>query len=241
VRLHTLHHVPFEGLGSIEGWARERGRPVTATRFWVGEKLPPLDAFEWLIVMGGPMSVHDGAAFPWLHDEKRFLRAALEAGKRVLGICLGAQLLAEALGARVVRARAKEVGWFPVTLTPEGRGFPPLAGVPERWEVFHWHGETFDLPPGAVRLAGNDVCENQAFAHGSSAVAFQFHPEATRASVEALIRHSAADIEDGPAVQPPPVMLGDDPRFAKAREWMRGILDALAAAGESAGWRAAGA
>ncbi len=121
MRIHSLQHVPFEGLGSIEAWARDRGHSLTVTRFWAGDALPPPGALDWLIVMGGPMSVHDEAERSWLKAEKRFLRAALDAGKRVLGICLGAQLLAEAMGARIARARAKEIGWFPVTLTPEAR------------------------------------------------------------------------------------------------------------------------
>jgi GMP synthase-like glutamine amidotransferase len=240
VKIHALLHAPFEGLGSIEGWAAERGIPIGRTRLWLGEPFPAPGAVDWLVVMGGPMSVHDEAAHPWLKAEKRFLRDALDAGARAVGICLGAQLLAQSLGARVFRARAKEIGWFPVALTPEGRRLPPLAAVPERWEVFHWHGETFDLPPGAVRLAGSDVCENQAFLHGRSVLAFQFHPEVARASAEALIQHLGHEIEDIPTVQPPSVMLGDEPRFVKAREWMRGILNALTAAWESADGRPAG-
>lgn len=231
MRIHSFRHVPFEGLGSIEGWAQDRGHSVHVTRFWAGDPLPSPGAFDWLIVMGGPMSVHDEAAHPWLADEKRFLRAALDAGTRVLGICLGAQLLAEALGARVRPARAREIGWFPVTLTPEARRLGALAGLPERWEVFHWHGETFDLPAGATRLAGSEACENQAFVHGSGVCAFQFHPEATRLTVEELIRHSGDEIVDGPYMEAPAAMLGDEPRFVKARERMRGILDALALAG----------
>jgi GMP synthase (glutamine-hydrolysing) len=232
-----LQHVPFEGLGSIEGWAEDRGHTVHVTRLWAGDPLPSPGAFDWLIVMGGPMSVHDEGAHPWLAREKRFLRASLDAGTRVLGICLGAQLLAEALGARVRPARAREIGWFPVTLTPEARGLGALAGLPERWEVFHWHGEAFDLPRGGARLASSDACENQAFAYGSYALAFQFHPEATRRSVEELIRHSGHEITDGPYMEPPAAMLGDEPRFVKARERMRGILDALAPAGAPAAER----
>jgi len=226
VRLHCLQHVPFEGLGSIEEWARERGHRVTATRFWAGDALPPIGAIDGLIVMGGPMSVHDGASYPWLREERRFLGAALDAGRRLLGICLGAQLLADALGAPVARARAAEIGWFPVTLARGARDAPFLAAVPSPWQVFHWHGETFGLPRGAIRLAGNEVCDNQAFAYGPAVLAFQFHPEATRRSVEDLIRHSGHEIVDGPYIQAPSVMLGDEPRFAEARERMRGILDA---------------
>ena len=230
MRIHVLQHVPFEGPGSIEPWALERGHAIVGTRLWQGDPLPPHDAYDWLVVMGGPMSVHDEPALPWLAAEKRFLREAVRGGKRVLGICLGAQLLAEVLGARVTPARAKEIGWLPVTLAPGAADLPAFAGLPARWEVFHWHGETFDLPSGAVRLAGSDACPNQAFAHGTNVLAFQFHPEATRRSVEELVRHSGHEIVQGPYIQPASVMLGDEPRFAKAREGMRGILDSLAAA-----------
>lgn len=237
MRLHVLQHVPFEGPGSIGDWARDRGHEVTVTRLWEGDPLPGAGAFDRMVVMGGPMSVHDEAALPWLAEEKRHLRGALERGARVLGICLGAQLVAEALGARVHPARAKEIGWFPVALTPAAAGVPALAGLPARWEVFHWHGETFDLPPGAVRLAGSEACPNQAFAHGANVLALQFHPEATRRSVEALVEHAGHEIVDGPYIQSAPEMLGDEPRFAKARELMRGILDALAAADAAAAAR----
>lgn len=237
MRIRCLTHAPFEGPGSIEAWARDRGHELALTRVWAGDALPPVGADDWLFVLGGPMSVHDEAVHPWMAAEKRFLRARLDAGKRVVGVCLGAQLLAEALGARVVRARASEIGWFPVTLTREGREYPPLAGVPERWEVLHWHGETFDLPRGAVRLAGSEACANQAFAVGSSVLAFQFHPEATRTWLTGLIQNAAADLVDGPYVEAPAVMLGDEPRFASARERMRGVLDALATADQPAGAR----
>jgi GMP synthase (glutamine-hydrolysing) len=229
MRLHVLQHVSFERPGSIGDWARDRGHDVTVTRLWEGDPLPTAGGFDRLVVMGGPMSVHDEPRLPWLAEEKRFLRGALERGARVLGICLGAQLLAEALGGRVVPARAKEIGWFPVALTPAAAAVPAFAGLPERWEVFHWHGETFDLPPGAVRLAGTEACPNQAFAHGRNVLALQFHPEATRHTVEALVEHAGHEIVDGPHIQSAPEMLGDEPRFAKARERMRVIMDALAA------------
>lgn len=230
MRLHVLQHVSHEGPGSIEDWARDRGHAITVTRLWRRDPLPAAGSFDWLVVMGGPMSVHDVRAHPWLSAEKAFLRAAAGAGGRILGICLGAQLLAEVLGGRVHAARDREIGWFPVTLAPEAAGVPALAGLPTRWEVFHWHGETFDLPPNAVRLAGSEACPNQAFAHGGNVLAFQFHPEATYATVRSLVALSGHEIVDGPYIQSGPVMLGDEPRFVKARERMRGILDVLAAA-----------
>lgn len=230
MRLHTVQHVPHEGLGSIEDWASDRGHPITVTRVWAADEMPAPDSFDWLVVLGGPMSVHDSGRLPWLAAEKRFVRSAVDAGKRVIGICLGAQILAEALGGRVVPAGNREIGWFPVTMSAPSRHSRVFGVLPAAWEVFHWHGETFELPPGAIRLAGSEACENQAFLHGANVLAFQFHPEVTRALVEGMIHAGAADLVDGAWVQSPAQMLGDEPRFVKSREWLRRILDSLSAA-----------
>ena len=182
---HYFQHVPFEGLGNIEPRLRAEGFEVTATRFFASEALPDRSEIDFLVVMGGPMSVQDERRFPWLVTEKNFIRGVIECGKPVLGVCLGAQLIASALGARVYRNPAKEIGWFPVEGIPSvnGRWFRfPLSMV-----VFHWHGETFDLPPGAVRLLKSDACENQAFQIGSSVIGLQFHLETTPQSAKALI------------------------------------------------------
>lgn len=147
-RAHVLQHVPFEGLGSIEPWLVTAGYSITWTRFFTGGNLPAPDDPDLLIVLGGPMSVNDETAFPWLRDEKRFVRRSIEAGVPLLGICLGAQLIASALDARVYPNRHREIGWFPVYRTPDEPGV-----FPERFDAFHWHGETFDLPSGAALLA----------------------------------------------------------------------------------------
>ena len=185
MRAHYLQHVPFEGLGSIEPWLREAGFEVTHTRFFETAALPDRDGIDLLIVMGGPMSVNDVSEFPWLVPEKQFIRDVIESGKPVLGICLGAQFVASAMGARVYRNKAKEIGWFPIEgVASKGDstfGFPPSM------EVFHWHGETFDLPVGATRLARSVGCENQAFQLGSSVIGLQFHLETTPESARQIV------------------------------------------------------
>ena len=148
MRVHYFQHVPFEGLGSIAGWLESRSARVTSTRFFEDSRLPGVTDIDWLVVLGGPMSANDEETRPWLSVEKRFIAEAVAGEKVVLGICLGAQLIASALGARVYPNPQPEIGWFPIERTRPGG-----LALPARADVFHWHGETFDLPPGALGFA----------------------------------------------------------------------------------------
>ena len=228
MRLHYFQHVPFEGLGSIADWCTSRHIAVTATRFFAGDALPALDAYDFLVVMGGPMSVNDAIQFPWLTQEKAHIAAAVAGGKIILGICLGAQLIAAAAGATVYPNSQKEIGWFPVVRSAAAPESGPLADIlPREVLAFHWHGETFDLPVGAVHLARSAACEQQAFALGARVIGLQFHLETTRTSATALLDHCAADITNGPTIQTPSKMLSDDGRFAAINRVMVSVLDAL--------------
>jgi GMP synthase-like glutamine amidotransferase len=227
LRVHWLQHVPFEGLGSIEDWLAHRRARVSSTRFFDQPRLPGVGDFDLLLVMGGPMSVNDEAAHPWLKDEKRLIATAIDAAKPVLGVCLGAQLIASALGAGVRRNPVAEIGWFPVERTA-GPSAAGLEGLPSRTEAFHWHGETFDLPPGARLAARSEACENQAFTVGDRVVAFQFHLETTPASARALVESCRADLAPGPFVQAQHQILGKPEQFARVNAIMRRVLDALA-------------
>lgn len=226
MRVHYLQHAHFEGLGAITQWLRGKGARVGGSRLFAGERLPDPGEADWVIAMGGPMSVNDEAAHPWLAEEKRYLRGAMEAGKVVLGVCLGAQLMAAALGARVFPAEHREVGWFPV----EGDG----RLLPARFTPLHWHGETFDLPPSAVRLARSEGCGNQAFRVGGRAVGIQFHLEVTREGAAGLCAACPRDLEPGRYVQTEDEMLGAAGRFREAGGVLARLLDSLAAAGGSA-------
>ena len=199
MRVHVLQHVPFEGLGSIESWLANRAAQITSTRFFESTQLPDLAAVDFVIALGGPMSVNDEAQLPWLRDEKVFIASAIAQDKAVLGICLGAQLIAAALGARVGPNPAKEIGWFPVVAEPAK---PGTFVFPKSTLAFHWHGETFDLPVGAVHLARSAVCRNQAFQWGARVIGLQFHLETTPASADAIIRHCGAELLPQPFVQP---------------------------------------
>ncbi len=199
MNVHSFEHVPFEGLAGIDPWLKNRGHSVSRTRFWLNDPTPDMDNLDWLIVMGGPMGVHDEKIHPWLRHEKRFIEQAIKREKHVLGICLGAQLIADVLGARVSTGKEPEIGWFPVSLTANAirsRWFHSSPFVP-----FHWHRDSFALPHGAIHLAISKGCENQAFSYGDRVLALQFHPDSTAESIDHLLLNCADDLVPGTYVQ----------------------------------------
>ena len=224
MRIHYLQHVPFEGLGTIEGTLRARGARIHCTKLYAGEKFPPLDEFDALVIMGGPMSVHDEALLPWLAEEKRFVRNAVQAGKRVLGICLGAQILSEVLGGKVLPNAFREVGWFPVTKRSECSSSALADFFPDEILAFHWHGETFSIPDGAQLLASSTGCRNQGFVWNERVVALQFHLEMTMQGARDLIRHCAADLDDALYVQDAQTMLAERANFTAINAAMDTLL-----------------
>ena len=229
MRLHYLQHVPFEGPAGIADWARAGGHAVTGTATYDGADLPSMDDFDWLAVMGGPMSVHDEAEHAWLAGEKRFVKAAVDAGKVVVGVCLGAQLIAEVLGGTVTKAANKEIGWFPVMTTPEAADTQLFQRFPGRYTAFHWHGEAFTIPPGAVRVARSDANPDQGFVWNERVLALQYHLETTDESLRAIVEHCPGDLEGGGDwVQSAKAML-DNAGFAHILNFnLKRILDRLA-------------
>lgn len=223
MRAHYLQHDPCEGLGSIESWLQAAGYTITGTRFFESASLPVPDEIDFLIIMGGPMSVNDEEEFPWLVDEKQFIRHCIERDKPVLGICLGAQLIASALGARVYPNHTKEIGWFPIqavaTTSDAVYRLPPIV------DVFHWHGETFDLPPGAMHLARSDNCENQAFQLGRFVIGLQFHLEVTPELVREMVVQGRSELVPAGAVQSAETILAAPPeKYQAINRLMEDIL-----------------
>ena len=201
MKVAVLQHVPFEGVGHMQGWLDARGAELHYTRFFLPDaRLPEVAGLDLVIAMGGPMSVNDEASLPWLVEEKRFLRAALAADVPVLGICLGAQLIASAMGATVRSNGIAEIGWFP--LQGSAVTGAECFRFPETFDSFHWHGETFELPEGAVHLAASAACRNQGFQLGRRAIGLQFHPEITAEIVADLLRECGDELVPGAYVMP---------------------------------------
>jgi len=230
LRIHYLQHVPFEGPGYIAEWADDKGHTLSATHLFDTGSLPATTDFDWLVIMGGPMGVYDEEAYPWLREEKAFIRSAINAGKTIVGICLGSQLLAEALGALVYRNPQKEIGWFPVSLTADAKEHRLLAGLADSFPVFHWHGDTFDLPRGATHLLSTIACKNQAFSYGNNILGLQFHLEATPETLHEMVDHGQAELKEaGQYIQSGAAMLQQAALIVGTNNILATILDRLAA------------
>lgn len=201
MHVHYLQHVPFEGTGCIEAFLRDRDHKISATRFFLDEKPPAPDAIDGLIILGGPMGINDVDEHPWLAAEKTFIGDVIGAGKWALGICLGAQMIADVLGARVYKAGHKEIGWFDIYRSQEAAQFGFDDILPRSIKTFHWHGDTFDLPAGALLLATSKACKNQGFIFNKRVVGLQFHLEVTPPAIEAMVRNGSAELYNAPYIQ----------------------------------------
>ena len=228
MRLHAFYHVPFEDVGSIKPWAEAKGHTLTTTSLFADETPPPAADYDMLVVMGGPMGVYDEKEHPWLAGEKKAIEAAVAAGKPTLGICLGAQLLSVVLGGTVTKNPAPEIGWFKVEMTPQGLDESVFAGFPQSYYAFHWHGDTFSIPPGAVHAASSAACSNQAFVYNHHVVGLQFHLETQPVNMQKLIKHCAADVaEPGPTVHHPKQMHAGREAFKDIPALMHRLGDSL--------------
>lgn len=227
LNVHHFQHVSFEGLGSIGSHLRERGHRLSATHWYRGDSPPDLENCDWLIVMGGPMGVADHDLYPWLSVEKRLIAEALDAGKTVLGICLGAQLIAEVMGARIGRNPYREIGWFPIERSNEATTTCLGSVLPDRLDVFHWHGDRFEIPAGATPLAASAACDNQGFIVDDRVLGFQCHLETTPESMRLLIENGRDELDGSRFVQAESEMLADDRRFSRINGVMAEVLQRL--------------
>jgi GMP synthase-like glutamine amidotransferase len=228
MKIHSLEHVPFEDLAQIGVWAENQGHMLSRTRFYGHDQLPALENLDWLIVMGGPMNIYEEDLFPWLAQEKAFIGEAISQGKLVLGICLGAQLIADVLGGPVSRNQFKEIGWLPVSLSAAAASSPLFHNFPSEFIAFHWHGDTFAIPPGALGIASSSGCANQAFAFTNKVVGLQFHLESTPASVKKLLDNCGDALVPGPYIQTPAEILASGHFFLEIEKIMNTLLRNMA-------------
>ncbi len=226
MRIHSLEHQPAEGPAKIADWAAERGHALARAALYAAESPPALEDFDLLVIMGGGMNIYQHRDYPWLIAEKEFLRQAIDADKPILGICLGAQLLADVLGGKVYQNPEKEIGWWPVSFTDRAALF---ADFPAQMNVMHWHGDTFDLPPGARLVSESVACPRQAFVWGDRVVGLQFHLEMGAVNVADLANVAAEDLTPGRYVQTAEQLTQTPADLPIAHAALFALLDALAA------------
>jgi GMP synthase (glutamine-hydrolysing) len=227
-RALVLQHVAVEGPGAIGAALRRRGVALRTVRLFAGEPVPAACDADALVVMGGPMGVYEDDRHPHLRDELRLIEATLAAGRPILGTCLGSQLLAAALGARVYPGGFKEIGWHDVELTAAAGDDPLLRGVAPRFTPLHWHGDVFDLPAGAHRLARSARTPTQAYRHGRNAWGLLFHLELDRPQLDTWMAAFADELA-GAGIAPAAITGDADARLAAATAIADTVFDRFAA------------
>ena len=229
LKIRCFMHVPFEGPGIIQNWVREKNHDLEFTRFYAGDPLPDLSDSDLLIIMGGPMNVFDFHIHPWMEEEIDWVRDYITSGRPVLGICLGAQIIAAALGADVYPGEHKEIGWFNLQFLPSLGEFKICKDLPATRKVFHWHGDTFPIPEDAIRIASSSVFPNQAFIFNRKVIALQFHLEMTPETVEGMVENCGDELGDGPYIQTAEEIRSETCCYASNQQVMYQFLDYLSA------------
>lgn len=226
--IQVFQHVAYEGLGCIEKWITDNGHAVSYTHFYQEYELPKVEQTDWLIIMGGPMGVYDEAAYAFLKVEKEFICQAIQNGKTIIGICLGSQLIAEVMGAKVFPNKQKEIGWMNVKLTEVAREHKLLKGFDNEFIVFQWHGDTYDLPNDSTLLFSSEVCKHQAFLFNNRVLGLQFHFEVTPESLQGMIENGMNELVESETVQSAEKMLKQTGYFESNNKKMFQLIDYLA-------------
>ncbi|SFM06316.1 GMP synthase-Glutamine amidotransferase [Pelosinus propionicus DSM 13327] len=223
-----MQHVPFENPGSILTWAKENKYIVTDTQLYKNDPFPQQQDFDWLVIMGGPMNIYEEEKYPWLADEKRFIREAITSGKVIIGLCLGGQLIADCVGGKVTQNAYKEIGWLPIQLSEKARLSPLFSFLPEQPVVFQWHGDTFSvLPEDAECIAQSQACRHQAFIYKKRVFGFQYHMENTRDIIESLVENCKEEMVPDLYVQTPEELLAYPEYIEQNNKWMKLFLTQL--------------
>jgi GMP synthase-like glutamine amidotransferase len=188
MRVHYLIHNEAEMPGAITTWANRNNFSQSFTILSQDQPLPDIDSFDLLVIMGGPMNIYEDDVYNWLKPEKAFIKKSMDQGKKVFGICLGAQLIADVLGAKVFKNITTEIGWYHISLTTEGEKSELVGNLNFSTPVLHWHGDTFSIPENAIHLLQSEACQNQAFSYNDNVLALQFHFEMNSDSLQTIIK-----------------------------------------------------
>ena len=223
MKIHYIQHATFEKLGAIEVWARKNNHELSGTHVYDGEKLPENTDFDLLVIMGGPQSPFEVDKYPYLNDEIALVKKAIKNNKKVWGTCLGAQIIAEALGVSTLRSEHKEVGMYPITVLDEGKNDPIFSQFGDIFDVMHWHNDMPGIPDGAILLAKSDGCSHQAFRYGDRVYGFQFHLEPTLELIKGMIKHCSDDLEANRYVRSEAELMASD--YDAINQKMFAVLD----------------
>jgi len=226
-KIHCLLHVPFEGPAIIADWVEKKNHLLSYTRFYEGDKLPDPSNVDLLVIMGGTMNVFDFHIHHWMQDEIEWVTGIIRAGKPVIGICLGAQIIAASLGVEVQPGKQREIGWYNLEFLPSLGDFRIWKDLPASRKVLHWHGDTFPIPRGATRIASSQAFPNQGFIYNNRVIALQFHLEVTPESVKELVDNCRDELVPGPYIQSEEEILGEVQSYTANQELMFQLLDYL--------------
>lgn len=220
-----LQHVPYETPGYILDWITSKGYYRQEVNFYNHPELPGVGKTENLIVMGGPMNIYDDEEYSWLPDERDFIKQCISTGKKILGICLGSQLIADALGAKVKKNEHSEIGWFKVRIDQKHLPEKYMDVFPDEFMTFHWHGDTFEVPINSKKFISSEATFNQAFISQNIA-GFQFHPEMKPEGIKALIEHNENLFNEVlPFVQNPEEIIKSNGSFELNKSILFNFLD----------------
>jgi len=226
MRIHAIIHAPFEKLGIIESWILKRSYILSTTHTYNGEPLPDTSSFDFLIIMGGPQSPLKLDQYPYLRNEIELAKQTIKSNKSLLGICLGAQIIGEALGAKTQTSPNKEIGSYPIEVTKEGFKDPLFQLFPEKFDVMHWHNDMPGIPDGSILLAKSEGCPHQAFCYGDRTYGLQFHLEMSAELVKGMVDHCPDDLLHGKYVRSRDELLSTD--YQSINNRMLVVLDYLA-------------
>lgn len=229
MNIHYLQHAPGEGPGQIACWASVNGHGLSGSHLYRGEAAPDPAAIDFLVILGGGMNIYQHRDHPWLVPEKALIAEVISQGKPVFGVCLGAQLIADVMGGKVYQNPQYEIGWFPIRTLDVVRQHPLFTHFPAEFTALHWHGDTFDLPPGATLLASTAACRNQAFICQENVIGLQFHIEVRPEEVRSFVQGETGPLPKGVYVQSFEEILDGDRHIPTVHALLADILDAMAA------------